>query len=86
MSWATFGGFVWVNPNIDPGQSVKRFMTYIADLIYIMKIPFILAPQGSVTSQDVALALKVYKRSTYRNRVHLEIRDVSVFFAPGQPK
>lgn len=59
-------------------------MAYIADLIYVMKILFILAPQGSITSQDVALAVNIYEKSTYRNRVHLEIRDFSVtLILPG---
>ncbi|KAH0834215.1 hypothetical protein J3R83DRAFT_11528 [Lanmaoa asiatica] len=64
---------------------VKCFMAYITDLIYVMKILFVLAPQGSITSQDVALALKVYETSTYRNRIHLEIRDFSTTFTvlPG---
>ncbi|KAH0834285.1 hypothetical protein J3R83DRAFT_11654 [Lanmaoa asiatica] len=55
----------------------KRFMAYITDVIYVMRILFILVPQGPITSQDVALALKVYEKSTYRNRVHSEIHDFS---------
>ncbi|KAG8215530.1 hypothetical protein J3R82DRAFT_9183 [Butyriboletus roseoflavus] len=64
----------------------KRFMTYIADLIYVMKILIIIVPQGSVTSRDVALALQVYEESTYRTRVHLEIKDFSTDFTmlPGR--
>ncbi|KAH0834217.1 hypothetical protein J3R83DRAFT_11530 [Lanmaoa asiatica] len=56
-------------------------MAYIADLIYVMRILFILAPQRPITPQDVALALKVYEKSTFRNRVHLEINDFSTSFA-----
>ncbi|KAG8215358.1 hypothetical protein J3R82DRAFT_8955 [Butyriboletus roseoflavus] len=64
---------------------VKRFMAYITDLIYVMRILFIMAPKGSVTSRDVALAVEVYNRSAYRNRVHLEIKDfgTNLVMLPG---
>lgn len=52
-------------------------MAYITDMIYVMRILFVLAPHRPITSRDVALALEVYNRSAYRNRVHLEIRDFS---------
>lgn len=61
-------------------------MAYIVDLTYVMKILFILAPEGSITSEDAARALEVYEKSPYRNLVHFEIRDFCAHFVavPGR--
>ena len=84
-NYSRFLPFTSVKPDTGVRKTiVKRFMAYIVDLIYVMKILFVLAPRGSMTSQDVALALKVYEKSAYRNRVHLEIRDFSAGFPPGR--
>lgn len=71
-----------MDPNADPSQTIaKRLMVYIADVTYVMRILYFLSPFAPITSKDAALALEVYKRSTYRDRVHLEIRDFSANFA-----
>lgn len=62
-------------------------MIYIIDLTYVLKILFILALQGSVTSRDIALALEVYNRSMYSNYVHFKscaaFRASSVMLSGG---